>query len=103
MRNGVLTSVAMPPTSSPRPPLTTPPLLQETISILGDTFPFPVVSEAVDLPELQGDPEVVRAGAGAASAWVRARAQRPPRWRLCRSQPAAAFKGLTTDCRQAVS
>ena len=35
--------------------------LEETLSILGSSFPFPVVSAAVDLPELQGEPEVVSA------------------------------------------
>jgi inosine/xanthosine triphosphate pyrophosphatase family protein len=32
---------------------------QEVVALLGDTFPFPVVSRALDLPELQGEPEEV--------------------------------------------
>ncbi len=30
--------------------------LEETLAILGSDFPFPVVSRALDLPELQGEP-----------------------------------------------
>lgn len=35
--------------------------LQEVLHILGDTFPFEVVSARVDLPELQGEPDEVSA------------------------------------------
>jgi inosine triphosphate pyrophosphatase len=33
--------------------------LEEVVAILGDRFPFPLASVALDLPELQGEPEFV--------------------------------------------
>jgi inosine triphosphate pyrophosphatase len=33
--------------------------LEEVIAILGDSLPFDLVSQKIDLPELQGEPEEV--------------------------------------------
>ena len=35
--------------------------LEEVLAILGDTFPYKMVSTSVELPELQGEPEFVAA------------------------------------------
>ena len=33
--------------------------LEEVLAILGDSFPYPMISTSLELPELQGEPEYV--------------------------------------------
>lgn len=35
--------------------------LEEVLAILGDTFPYEMISASLELPELQGEPEYVAA------------------------------------------